>query len=348
MPIPKPPVVPVIPHPIVPVPAPVPHPIIPDPIPPKPVVDPAPAPAPQPKPVEPAPPAPKPQDPARPTIDDPNQLCKKADISGSGCDIPIKPEDIDKFRTKGTNVIADVKKAQREATPQDVNRPFVGADYEYQFNRNLNTPLDADDVKFLEQNNVQFSTKSDWSHSTIRNPLNLNAKLEASILETYENVGSRAIVIRDSKKDNDMKLPANERARWSDMTMYNWVQACTRNPGTQPDSLQYILRENIMGGSSALRTRELIDNALQKAGMDPAKVNTFRSGVVSGPLPAEITAFEILSGSDHVHRVHRMLADYPATMQNVRIESLTVTTTQTDSAENAYNILITLTKVANP
>ena len=131
MPIPKPPVVPVIPHPIVPVPAPVPHPIIPDPIPPKPVVDPAPAPAPQPKPVEPAPPAPKPQDPARPTIDDPNQLCKKADISGSGCDIPIKPEDIDKFRTKGTNVIADVKKAQREATPQDVNRLFVSADYKY-------------------------------------------------------------------------------------------------------------------------------------------------------------------------------------------------------------------------
>jgi hypothetical protein len=43
-----------------------------------------------------------------------------------------------------------------------------------------------------------------------------------------------------------------------------------------------------------------------------------------------------------------MLADYPATMQNVRIESLIVTTIYTDSAENAYNILIKLTKVATP
>jgi hypothetical protein len=82
--------------------------------------------------------------------------------------------------------------------------------------------------------------------------------------------------------------------------------------------------------------------------MNPAKVNTFCSGVVPGPLPAEITGFEILSGSNHVNRVHRMLADYPAIMQNVRIESLTVTTIHTDSAENAYNILIKLTKVATP
>jgi hypothetical protein len=339
--------VPVIPHPIVPVPVPVPHPIVPEPIPPKPV-DPAPAPAPQPKPVEPGPPAPKPQDPARPTIDDPNQLCKKAGISGSGCDVPIKPEDIDKFRTKGVNVIADVRNAQRVATPQDVNRPFVGADYTYEFRANEKTPLDAEDVKFLEHDKVQFSTGLDWSHSTIRNPLTVNNKLEASILETYENINSRAIVIRDSKKDNDMKLPENERARWSDMTMHNWLQACSHNPAIPPDSLQYILRENIMAGSSASRTRELIDNALQKAGMNPAEVNTFRSGVVPGPLPAEITGFEILSGSDHVNRVHRMLADYPATMQNVRIESLTVTTIHTDSAENAYNILIKLTKVATP
>jgi hypothetical protein len=72
------------------------RPIVPKPIPPKPI-DPAPAPAPQLKPVELGPPAPKLQDPARLSIDDPNQLYKKAGISGSGCDIPIKPKDIKQF-----------------------------------------------------------------------------------------------------------------------------------------------------------------------------------------------------------------------------------------------------------
>jgi hypothetical protein len=41
-----------------------------------------------------------------------------------------------------------------------------------------------------------------------------------------------------------------------------------------------------------------------------------------------------------------MLADYPATMQNVCIKLLIVTTIYIDSAENVYNILIKLTKIA--
>jgi hypothetical protein len=41
-----------------------------------------------------------------------------------------------------------------------------------------------------------------------------------------------------------------------------------------------------------------------------------------------------------------MLADYPTTMQNIRIKLLTVTIIYIDSAKNAYNILIKLTKIA--
>jgi hypothetical protein len=204
--------VPVIPHPIVPVPVPVPRPIVPKPIPPKPI-DPAPAPAPQPKPVEPGPPAPKPQDPARPSINNPNQLCKKASISESRCDIPIKPKDIEQFQTKGVNVIANVRNAQRVAMPQDINQPFVSPDYTYKFRAKVETPLNTEDVKFLKHDKVQFSTRLDWSHSTIRNPLTINNKLEAFILETYKNTNSRAIVIHNSKKDNNIKLPEDERAR---------------------------------------------------------------------------------------------------------------------------------------
>jgi hypothetical protein len=69
-----------------------------------------------------------------------------------------------------------------------------------------------------------------------------------------------------------------------------------------------------MARLSALRTRELINNALQKVGMNLAEVNIFCSGVVPSLLSAEIIGFEILLGSNYVNCVHRMLVDYPATM----------------------------------
>jgi hypothetical protein len=205
-------------------------------------------------------------------------------------------------------------------------------------------PLEEEATALLKEKNIEFATGHTWIRTGIRDPVNINDKPEGDVLDTFASMKDRALVIRDSRNIENDKATKN-RLQWSDLTMASWKRACGTE--AQPDTLKYIFRENIAGGTSAQRTQALIDAAVAKAEMDPVKVNVIRSGMVSGPLPAEITAFEILSGADHVNRVHRVMQDYPSTMKNLRIESLTMTTSCTTVADNEYNILITLAKNPN-
>lgn len=360
------PIIPILPKPIIP-----PKPIypIPQPVVPKPVepvappvqpkpVDPAPAPEP-PKPVDPAPAPPKPVDPAPqpprpqdPKPDDASEICKRAGgdpVSGSKCPFPISDADILLFRDKGARDLSALEQVQKGPSPKDKTIDFPGANYQWE--QNLQKPdFESDEIQFLLDGKIKApnpTTITDWTSSQIRNPQHINDAPDRWILESAQSVQEKFLVIRESRGQQFDKAPEGQRAAWSDMTMHTWKQACSGR--ISPDSLKYILRENILAGDSAKRTRMLIDNAIQRVNGNPAQVNVFRSGTTGTTVLAdERMAFEILAGSDHVNRVLRMLADYPQTMKNVRIESLSVTTSATETADNAYNILIKLTKVESP
>jgi hypothetical protein len=156
------------------------------------------------------------------------------------------------------------------------------------------------------------------------------------------------MVIVDSRnKENDLAA-AKDKALWSDMVMFDLKKAFNSDK-IKPDELRYMVRSSIQGGSSAERTQGYIEAAITRTGSDRAKSNTFRSDPEApGILPDEIAAYQLLAGSDHVHRVLLMLKDYPTTMKNVRVESLSVTTPDTEGADDLYNIVIKFTKVDNP
>lgn len=337
--VPKPPVVPVVPHPPAPVPPPKPV----DPVPPPKPVDPVP------EPPKPAVPVPKPE---TPRISDEDNICKRGDkISGSKCALPLSSDSLTAFGVKGQEDQASLLKIQRDPNALDVQRNFIGDKYEYQLMADQRNPVNADEMAFLGDSKISLPgwIKSDsWVLSKISNPEKINKKLERDILQTYENPQERAIIVHESFGQERDLVPEAEKARWSDMIMYNWKKACERT-GTAPDTLNYILRESIRSGDSATRTKELIDAAIKKVDGKREEVNVFRSGTtnVVGS-PAERTAFEMLAGSDHVNRVLKMLADYPQTMRNVRIDSLSVTTSDTKTSEDEYNILIKLVKVSTP
>jgi hypothetical protein len=58
-------------------------------------------------------------------------------------------------------------------------------------------------------------------------------------------------------------------------------------------------------------------------------------------------AYQLLAGLDHVYQVLLMLKDYPTTIKNVRIKSLSVTTPATKDATDKYSIIIKFAKIEN-
>jgi hypothetical protein len=330
--------VPVVPKPIVP--AIIPVPVVPKPITPKPAA---------PKPVEPVPPAPRPLEPAQPNLGSGLQ-CKRA--PGDACSnvAPYDDAELETVRAKGRDAQASLLETQRaNPLPQDINRATVSTKYEHVVAPNSAPPISPDETGFLGQDGLQvsFSTGSTWTISTTRNQAGVNPKMDNNILETYINPKDRGIVIMDSRnKENDLSAP-QDKLPWSDMVMFDFRTAF-QTAGVNPNELRYMIRSNIDGASSADKTQEYIEGAIVRTAGDRAKVNTFRSDPnASGVTTNELAAYQLLAGSDHVHRVLLMLKDYPTTMKNVRIESLSVTTPATKDATDEYSIIIKFAKIEN-
>jgi hypothetical protein len=130
--------------------------------------------------------------------------------------------------------------------------------------------------------------------------------------------------------------------------MFDLKQAF-RTAKIKPNELRYIIRSNIDSSSSASKTQGYIEEAIKRIKGDRAGVNTFRSDPAApSVLPDEVAAYQLLAGSDHVHQVLLMLNDFPSTMKNVRVESLSVTTPATKGADDVYNIVIKFTKLDAP
>lgn len=323
------------------VPAIIPVPVAPKPITPKPAT---------PKPVEPAPPPPRSLGPAQPNLGSGLQ-CKRA--PGDACSniAPYEDADFETVRAKGRDAQAGLLETQRaNPLPQDTNRAAVSTKYDRVVVFNKAPPIDSDEIGFLGQDGLQvsFSTERTWIASATRNQAGVNPKMDNNILETYTSTNDRGIVIVDSRnRENDL-LAAQDRLPWSDMAMFD-LKTAFQEAKEKPDELRYMIRTNIQGGSSAVQTQEYIEGAIVRTAGDGTKVNTFRSDPdAPGVTTNELAAYQLLAGSDHVHRVLLMLKDYPTTMRNVRIESVSVTTPATKDATDEYNIIIKFLKTENP
>jgi len=213
--------------------------------------------------------------------------------------------------------------------------------------------------KYLNEEGQGLSVKYEpgktvWTHSIIQNKEKdrKTDKLDRNILDTYENAGDGTMIINDSRNQenddllkgpNDGSFPKGGSLPWSDMVMHNW-KAAAKKGKVNPNSLKYMIRNGIGSGSSADETQELIDAAIDLMKGDRTKVNTFRGDPkASGVTENELAAYRTIAGSPHAHRVIKMLADYPETMPNVRVESFSVTTSETEAADEEYNIVIKFT-----
>jgi hypothetical protein len=333
-----------IPKPVVPIIVPLPKPIVPvtpKPITPKPTT---------PKPIKPAPPPFKPHEPAQPNPGS-GLRCKRN--LGDACAnvAPFENGELESIRIKGKDAQASLLATQKaDPLAQDIGRATVPTKYDRIVVKEHTPPIESDEIGFLGQDGIQvsFSTEKIWTLSTTRNQAGLNPKIDNNILESYTSPQDRGIVITDSRnKENDMAA-AQDRLPWSDMAMFDVMDAF-RTAKINPSELRYIIQNSIQGGPSAAKTQEFIDAAIKRTGGDRGSVNTFRSDPgAPGITTDEIAAYQLLAGSDHVHRVLLMLKDYPTSMKNVRIESLSVTTPATRDATDEYNIVIKLAKVENP
>lgn len=161
---------------------------------------------------------------------------------------------------------------------------------------------------------------------------------------------SRNIVNDELLKNapDDRSFPRGSSLPWSDMMMHNWKMA-TSGTKVKPNQLKYMIRNNIMKGPGAEETKVMITAAIKRTNGDPKRVSTFQGEPEpSGITGEELAAYQNLAGSTHAHRVIKMLTDYPETMKNVRIESFSVTTQETEGAEGEYNIVIKFTQVEEP
>ncbi|USP75888.1 hypothetical protein yc1106_03162 [Curvularia clavata] len=330
--------------PIFPIPKPVvpvinPFPITPKPITPKPIT---------PKPVSPKPISPKPAEPAQP----PGSAlqCKRA--PGDPCTnvATFGTPELEGIRNKGRIVQADLLVTQRANPPaQDVDRADLARQYTHDHTDRQALPLPTDETGFLTANNppVPHSLQNDWYSYTTTNLQGSGGKLPQPILRTHMNPKDRVMIVAESF-NGEHDLLKSGKMRWSDMAMYDLKEAF-KTGGVNPDELKYMVRHNIEGGGSASNTRNYIEKAIEITQGDRANVNTFRSDPYApGITPQELAAYQLLAGSDHVHRVLLMLKDYPATMKNVRVESLRVYTPDTPGTDDGYHIVIMFTRVDNP
>jgi hypothetical protein len=248
--------------------------------------------------------------------------------------------------------------ATQKADPlaQDIGRATVPTKYDRIVVKKHSPPIDSDKIGFLGQDGIQvsFSTEKIWTLSTTRNQAGLSPKIDNDILESFTileffiSPQDRGIVITDSSNKGNDTAAAQDRLPWSDMIMFDVMDAF-RTAKINPNELRYMIQNSIQGGPGAAKTQEFIDAAIKRTAGDRGSVNTFRSDPdLPGITTNEIAAYQLLAGSDHVHRVLLMLKDYPTSMKNVRIESLSVTTPATRDATDEYNIVIKLAKVENP
>lgn len=244
--------------------------------------------------------------------------------------------------------------AAQKATPlRDFDRGPKSVDnsYETQLDKGQNGPIDPDEVEFLQKVEIPY-VHEDWIRTVVKNKPGVNPKGDNNILVTSQDSKNGGIIIHDSRnKENDL-LPKEDKLPWSDMVMNNWKKSCLgtkEDDSVSPDSLKFLIQDDIATGASALNTRRFIEAAIERKNGNPEQVNVFRSDPnAPGMTAGEMAGCQLLAGSDHVHRVNWMLKDYPATMKNIRIESLHVTTYHTVGAENTWFIVIKFMKVAEP
>ena len=348
---------PVVPKPVVPV---APKPIAPgapeapghmpeiNPNPPKPQ-EPAPQP---PKPQEPAPQPPKPQPAPQPKPGEPAPVCKRS--PGGDCsDVKVTPfqdKYIDGIRGKGADSQAALEKAQKADPLKDVERDPVSKNYQGQ-GKDDEAPYiydgEAKDFWLNKQfPEIEYSENVDWRTSTIRNQgVDISGHTDNVILSTYERPQVGTMIIADSKNaEKDALKGKPEQLRWSDMVMNNWVKASKDEGNENPDKLKYMIRNNIQDGDSAQQTQTAINAAILRTKGDGTAMQTFRSD----PKKAgddELAAYQLIAGTAHGDRVLKMLADYPKTMKNVRIESFSVFTPKTQPGPGEYAIVIKFYKV---
>jgi hypothetical protein len=293
-------------------------------------------------------------------------VCKRA--AGGSCknvEVPKYNEQTEaklfNAQKKGDEASDDLVEAQKVRPLKDVARASVDSRYDVEGD-DAAGPIGAAEREYLNEDglsvNYDVGPKA-WRHTTIRNKEQdrLTQKTDNIILETYENPKDGTMIINDSRnKDNDDLLegpddgsfPKGRSLPWSDMVMHNWKTAATK-AGLKPNSLKYMIRNGVGKGSSAKETQELIHAAITRVKGDVKKVNTFRGDPeIPGITGEELAAYQTIAGSTHAHRVIKMLTDYPETMQNVRIESFSVTTSETEASDSEYNIVIKFTTVEDP
>lgn len=305
-----------------------------------------------PKPQEPVPQPPKPQEPApQPKPGEPAPVCKRS--PGDDCsDVKVTPfqdQYVDGIRGKGADSQAALEKAQKADPPKDVERDPVSKNYQGQ-GEHTDIPYLYDgktedfwlNKQFPE---IKYSDEVDWRTSTIRNQgVDASGNTDNVILLTYERPDVGTMVIADSKNaEKDALKGKPEQLRWSDMVMNNWVEA-SKIPGKNPDELKYMIRNNIQDGDSAQQTQIAINAAILRIKGDGTAMQTFRSDPKKAS-DDELAAYQLIAGTAHGDRVLKMLADYPKTMKNVRIESFSVFTPKTQPGPGEYAIIIKFFKV---
>jgi hypothetical protein len=338
-----------IPKPVVPIIVPLPKPIVP--VAPKPI---APKPT-TPKPIKPVPPPFKPHEPAQANPGS-GLRCERG--PGDACSniAPFGNRELESIRTKGRDTQASLLATQKaDPLAQDIGLAAVPTKYDRIVVKKHSPPIESDKIRFLGQDGIQvsFSMEKTWTLSTTRKQAGRNSKIDDNILESFTVLESfispqdRGIVITDSNNKGNDTAAAQDRLRWSDMAMFD-VKDAFQTAKIDPSELKYIILNSIQGDPSAAKTQEFIDAAIKRTAGDRGSVNTFRCDPdAPGITTDEIAAYQLLAGSDHVHRVLLMLENYPTSMKNVRIESLSVTTPATRDATDEYNIVIKLAKVEN-
>lgn len=263
--------------------------------------------------------------------------------------------DVNTFRTKGADSQSALEKKQEALRNNDPNAkdatvtPPLSDRYKGQ-NSGGEEPywgVDEDNIddfwltKNLPGANYKDIYNQDWRTDDIRNKDAKETGPEAAdniILKTHEHPESGIMIIKESRKEKDTE---ESGAKWTDMVMDNWVQAC-KDKETDPSDLKFMIRDNIHFDAdvnkgrredmdkkvSAAKTQLAIEHALQRINADGTVPRTFRSD----PKVAnndELAGYQLIAGTAHGDRVLKMLTDYPQTMKNVQIESFTVFTPKT-------------------
>jgi hypothetical protein len=156
-----------------------------------------------------------------------------------------------------------------------------------------------------------------WTYTDIT-----NSPGGETILDTHVNPATRSLVIKQSyNAERDILRNHGQAVKWSDMVMATWNEATSWTSGAVlPHQLRTIVRDTIVTeeAQGAMHNAFKMVHGRDMQPQDELDLNA------DSPDLVEKAAYDSLSGTVHVDRVIKMLADYPATMRNVRIQSVKI------------------------